>query len=366
MADRSDDAAKLLGAVGDPAVVPKHLRRRARSWRPFGLLRCRPPAMEDAHIVRRKKTRYRTVKATDSGSLGAAAVAAEQDQAASVVRVRVRKHWRRAATLLRIHSASAPPLGGCATRYLPSHVWHAKRAHMENLWKHRLAARNCNLGPRALYRATSRQCCMHDRSYMQLFELFGAESSLVEVLTRCGINKRLACTEEARAGSRRVRALLYALDSPRLIAPVQMLWSPHLCVRQLQQEQDPSSEEEILPFVVDVGVGHHGMSEADVPMSKEVEPSNQAVEKGWKLWIWVHPSAADEAHAPAAVVAPIICSVVQAFSSLSTAGCPVLICDAWLLGTGTVPVAGCRTGCRRGRAVGKLKFLMHAANVMCL
>ena len=296
-AERADGAQDLFEALGQVDVVPRHLRRRARSWRPFGSSRCRPPVVADAKVVRCKKRRYRRIAVDNSrGDVCAAAViASEKIPSTGAVHVRVRKHWRRPALLLRAHTSLTPVLGGNITKYLGTHVWHAKRTHMENLWNYRLAGRNCGLGTRALYRATSRYCTMHDRSYMQAFEIFGSDTAILQVLNYCGVAKQRLMSAEARSGTRRVRVLLYACDENRLMAPALILWSPALCTRAKPEEQidEPSSEEETLPFVVDVG--HDIVIEEDVQMSSGKLHETQTIEKGWKLWIWVHPAAAEEA-----------------------------------------------------------------------
>lgn len=288
VAERAHDAGKLVESLDREGIVPKHLRRRARSWRPFGLLRRRPPVMADARVVRRKRNRYRSITTTNDS---AAVLAAEKEPGTGNVRVRVRKHWRRPAILLKAHASWVPPLAGTSQKYLQTHIWHAKRAHMENLWNHRLATRNCGLGVRALYRGISRHCCMHDRSYMQLIEIFGSEDSIVHTLNRCGVHKRLALSASARSGSRRFRSMLYACDTAQLVAPVLILWCPSSCSKP-RETQEPSSEEEMLPFVVDVG--QDNAPQPDINMSID-EDSKQDQVEGCKIWVWVHPSAADEA-----------------------------------------------------------------------
>lgn len=288
VAERAHNAGKLVESLDHADTVPRHLRRRARSWRPFGLLRCRAPVMADARVVRRKRNRYRAI-ATTSNS--AAVLAAEEEPGTGNIRVRVRKHWRRPAILLRAHASGVPPLAGTSQKYLQTHIWHAKRARMENLWNHRLATHNCGLGVRALYRAMSRHCCMHDRSYMQLIEIFGSEDSIVQILSRCGVQKRLALSASARSGSRRFRSMLYACNTDQLVAPVLMLWCPSLCTKR-QVAKESSSEEEMLPFVVDVG--KETAPQPDINMSND-EDSKQDQVEGWKMWVWVHPSAVDEA-----------------------------------------------------------------------
>ena len=94
---------------------------------------------------------------------------------------------------------------------------------------------------------------------MQIVELFGSEQLLVDVLGRCGIDRRLVLAKEARAGLRRERVLLKACDSDRLICPAFILWSPTTITQSQPLDKGPE-EEEVLPFVMDV-LGEHAETE---------------------------------------------------------------------------------------------------------
>ena len=43
-------------------------------------------------------------------------------------------------------------------RWLETHLWHAKRMHMENMWGYRLAKRPCDKSFRSTYRAFLHLC----------------------------------------------------------------------------------------------------------------------------------------------------------------------------------------------------------------
>ena len=301
-AERAEDLQKLLANVELP-VPARHLRRRARSWRPFGLVRLRVKQHES------RKVKHRTLP-TD-GKIPVATRMAAEKQTGGDQTLRVRKHWRRPALLLRAHAWAPPSVAGSLqSRFLETHVWHAKRSHMENIWGHRLASQNNALGRRALARAAGRYCCVHDRSYMQIVELFGSEQLLVDVLGRCGIDRRLVLAKEARAGLRRERVLLKACDSDRLICPAFILWSPTTITQSQPLDKGPE-EEEVLPFVMDV-LGEHAETEkaeqaktpADAKAAEDVDmeggstspkmPETTPTETAWKLWLWIHPAAIEE------------------------------------------------------------------------
>ena len=250
-AERAEDAERLLAMAAPTAV--RHLRRRARSWRPFGLARGR------AKKPRRKVKRRRV-----AGEVPKATRLAVEDGV-----VRVRKHWRRPALLLQAH-AWAPPTARTSQIYLATHMMHTKRAHMENIWGYRLAVRNSSLGLRALSRSLARHCCLHDRSYMQLFEVFGPLAQVEDVLRRCGVDRRLL-----RRDGRRRRVMF----GQQLIGPAVVVWSAEAVT-----ERAPPKEE---LFVVDV-LG-------DAPRDVRMEDAEIPLETGWKAWLWIHPAAALEA-----------------------------------------------------------------------
>ncbi|CAK9048204.1 unnamed protein product [Durusdinium trenchii] len=305
VAERAGDAQRLVDTL-EEASQERHLRRRARSWRPFGLVRCRVSKARTRKVKQRTLPRYTSDEDFDKIPV-ATRMAAEQKGPGDAPKVRVRKHWRRPALLLRAHAWAAPPVASTMPRYLETHVWHAKRAHMENLWGHRLASKNCALGTRALYRAMSQHCCAHDRSYVQLVELFGPESLLVDVLDQCGLDRKLLLAREVRAGSRRMRCLMKACDAERrLIGPTCFLWSPGAVVQRCQAKDLAKHDElEELPFVVDVRGENMDTGElaSRLPDTKtdDVEMiSGECVDAaplrtGMKLWLWFHPAALPEA-----------------------------------------------------------------------
>lgn len=311
--ERSEDLQKLLAVkeLKELKDVPsaRQARRRARSWRPFGLARCRGPKAGTQRKVKRRSL-------PKDGHVAVATRMASEKQPGDNQAVRVRKHWRRPALLLQAH-AWAPPgvAGSLQSRSLETHIWHAKRAHMENVWGHRLASRNNALGTRALARATRRYCCAHDRSYMQILELFGSESLLVATLGSCGIDSRLLLAKEARAGLRRIRVMMKACDGDRLIGPAYVLWSPSTISQRQPADKEIEEEEEVLPFVLDVlgenvaaeqvqakGPAEDVKAHQDVEMEDERKTPEIPTETAWKLWLWIHPAAVAEADEDVAAV----------------------------------------------------------------
>lgn len=87
--------------------------------------------------------------------------------------------------------------------WLETHIWHAKRMHMENMWGYRLASSRLVLSNpfiltvciqathptekayRPSHRASVYGSILHDASYESILELAGPEEKLKRILTLC-------------------------------------------------------------------------------------------------------------------------------------------------------------------------------------
>lgn len=257
VAERAEDAKKLLASLGEvPKKLPDCLRRRARSYKSFHWPRraSRAAAARGTPLVLKKRPVRRRPLLPPADSPGAGALLRAAG-AAEGGEVRVRKHWRRPALLAaaRCWSATAGIAAVTTGQWLETHVWHAKRFAMESIWGFRLAARNTAMGRRALYRAVSHHTAMHDRSYLQVFELSGEPSAVASALESCGIPRALLLSPSARRGSHRAAATLRSPAGGAAVAPVLLLW-------------------------------------------RAAAPDAAASTAGGeRLWLWVHPSAASGA-----------------------------------------------------------------------
>lgn len=88
--------------------------------------------------------------------------------------------------------------------WLPTHVYHAKRAHMtpptEPLWRHAIPLTPTDKCHRATHRAvSSRGCVVWDTSYMSTIGAEGAEASLVGLLRGLGVEEAML---EGKAGNK--------------------------------------------------------------------------------------------------------------------------------------------------------------------
>ncbi|KAF5389250.1 hypothetical protein D9757_003446 [Collybiopsis confluens] len=134
-------------------VLPRHLRRRAASHNPRRVpLRLRDKARAEMDPVRKK-------------ALG--------------------------RTLPKLGKKRRPPLDvkflkrQRNKRWLETHIWHAKRMKMEDMWGYRLAVTPTEKAFRPSHRASIHGSILHDASYQSLVELKGPEATLRSVLEVC-------------------------------------------------------------------------------------------------------------------------------------------------------------------------------------
>ncbi|KAF8934113.1 hypothetical protein BGZ58_005932 [Dissophora ornata] len=141
-------------------------------------------------------------------------------------------------------------------RWLETHIWHAKRMKMVDIWGYKLAEHSNEHGIKSAYKSSHHQCILQDSSYNGCLEITGAKKDITEIFSHI-MDPTMPTVGSARfiTGRRYFTAQLFEYDSfpQKLIAPATFLW-----------RQDPVAEN-----VMDVD-----------ELSKEGQ-----------LWIWVHPSA---------------------------------------------------------------------------
>lgn len=82
--------------------------------------------------------------------------------------------------------------------WLETHIWHAKRFHMEDLWGYKIPVKPCDKKFRASYKATSKHCLAQDISYMGCIQVCAPLDVLKEKLirltsTECGLSITAKC-----------------------------------------------------------------------------------------------------------------------------------------------------------------------------
>ncbi|XP_046858385.1 ribonucleases P/MRP protein subunit POP1-like [Xenia sp. Carnegie-2017] len=135
--------------------------------------------------------------------------------------------------------------------WLETHVWHAKRFKMMEKWGYKIPLHPNDKSVRASYRAMAYGCLLQDISYYQCIEIEGRENLMLAAMKHL-TNNEVGLTMAAadyRTGQYEGRTILYRCDKypNHVIGPVMFLW---------QQTLDRESSR--------------------------------------KLWVWSHPSCADE------------------------------------------------------------------------
>ncbi|KAG0334323.1 hypothetical protein BG000_008415 [Podila horticola] len=147
-------------------------------------------------------------------------------------------------------------------RWLETHIWHAKRMRMVEQWGYKLAEHSNEHGIKSAYKSSHHQCILQDSSYNGCLEITGPKKSIVQLFDHM-LDPSMPTIGSARYidGRRQYFTYLYERDSfpQNLIAPATFLW----------KQEKPSGEE-----TMDV----------------------DELSKSGQLWVWIHPSAFDQAH----------------------------------------------------------------------
>jgi ribonuclease P/MRP protein subunit POP1 len=140
-------------------------------------------------------------------------------------KMQCRKYRRRAAFLpaLRKLRAQCP-------RWLETHIWHAKRFHMDAIGGNRTVAMFPNdRGLRSGYRALSHACLGHDASYLDVIEIASdAVGAIFAAMAVCFESEDCAraTTDPVVAGIRRAERLVVLDADGYALGPVDVLWRP--------------------------------------------------------------------------------------------------------------------------------------------
>lgn len=69
-------------------------------------------------------------------------------------------------------------------RWLETHIWHAKRMHMVDVWGYRLAEFPNDKSTRYSFKAAQHLATLYDASYTAAIELRGSQQALVKLVDR--------------------------------------------------------------------------------------------------------------------------------------------------------------------------------------
>ncbi|KIY46529.1 POP1-domain-containing protein [Fistulina hepatica ATCC 64428] len=178
-------------------------------------------------------------------------------------------------------------------KWLETHLWHAKRMHMGDLWGYRLALQPAEKSFRSSHRASVHGSILHDVSYQAVIELKGPPAILAELLraltdyqdTDPGAKSRLM------TGIRAFDTHLYEHNAYPygLIAPVTVLWKAEDLAAIEQDRADRAAMKDLL-------AKQKGKRKAPASSTEPDEPSRT-------VWLRTHPAAYDKLVAEIKVVA---------------------------------------------------------------
>ncbi|KZT73935.1 POP1-domain-containing protein [Daedalea quercina L-15889] len=172
--------------------------------------------------------------------------------------------------------------------WLETHIWHAKRMHMKNIWGYRLAVEPTEKSFRPSHRASVHGSILHDASYLALIELIGPEDILRAILDSCSdLQGPSPGAKRFLTGARVCETHLYKHRTYPfdLIAPMTVIWQPIVqstSKPEAQHERDGSKSKK-----------HRRGGKGK---EKEQETTSSLARTARKVWIRVHPFAVHIAH----------------------------------------------------------------------
>ncbi|KAF8225887.1 POP1-domain-containing protein [Tricholoma matsutake] len=176
--------------------------------------------------------------------------------------------------------------------WLESHLWHAKRMKMENMWGYRLAVHPTEKAFRPSHRASLHGSILHDASYHSLIELKGPERILRTILEAC-------CDPQVQGpgakryttGSRALETHIYKPGSYPfdLIAPISVIWKPLTCISSSTEDcstgkaQAPKNRSQ-----------KNAAKQRRKGKGKEMDSAQPDCEATRVVWLRSHPSVFNE------------------------------------------------------------------------
>ncbi|KAH8104719.1 POP1-domain-containing protein [Cristinia sonorae] len=164
--------------------------------------------------------------------------------------------------------------------WLETHIWHAKRMKMENMWGYRLAVQPTEKAFRPSHRASVHGSILHDASYYGFLEMCGPEAILRSVFERC-CDPQSPSPSAPRflTGARACDTHIYKPGAYPfgLIAPVTVIW----------QSSKDTMHEEPGPRTV------HKAKHPKHPNEDNLQVKSTPIRS---VWVRVHPSIFTEVY----------------------------------------------------------------------
>ncbi|CAG8717781.1 17880_t:CDS:10, partial [Cetraspora pellucida] len=114
-------------------------------------------------------------------------------------------------------------------RWLETHIWHAKRMKMTELWGHKLAEYPNEKSIKSSYRASQHLSIIHDASYFGWIQISGSQSVIIKLLNNVTDPSLPSIgSERYLNGKRQCSTFLYhyLMYPTHIIAPVNLIWKP--------------------------------------------------------------------------------------------------------------------------------------------
>lgn len=177
--------------------LPRHLRRRAASHNPHRVpVRLQQKAQTEMDPAKKKAVKRALPKRSKTNKL---------TRTEELLRRQVDKTW------------------------LETHIWHAKRMHMETKWGYRLASTPTEKSARPSYRASAQGAIIHDASYHGIIEIIAPQKLLLRLLDIC-CDPQAGGPRASRfvSGSRACETKIYSPEAYpfELLGTVTIIWRP--------------------------------------------------------------------------------------------------------------------------------------------
>ncbi|KAJ1946003.1 Ribonucleases P/MRP protein subunit pop1, partial [Linderina pennispora] len=204
---RSLDNSSNNGMARAFQTLPRHLRRRAASHNVKRI----PKRLRDKAISEMKKSAMSSKKLDGTGKLTNAKSG--------------NRYKRRRTRSVR----EEYELRQRGKRWLETHVWHAKRMHMEERWGTMVARTPNERSHRAAYRAAKEKAFVEDVSYFAMLQVVGPQEQIVKALeTMMAKGVVTVAMERFLRGSRAAPVTFYRAGKAPLdcLGPALAIWKP--------------------------------------------------------------------------------------------------------------------------------------------
>ncbi|KAI0789808.1 ribonucleases P/MRP protein subunit POP1-domain-containing protein [Abortiporus biennis] len=172
--------------------------------------------------------------------------------------------------------------------WLETHIWHAKRMKMENMWGYRLAKEPTEKSFRPSHRASLHGSILHDASYIGTIQLEGPHDILKTILESCcDFQGTSPGSDRVSKGKSTFDTHIYAYRSYPydLIGPITVLWQPFISSESTSPASDDVQiEEPTRTSRKRKQKGKERGKEAEVPAGNTKRI----------VWIRAHPAIFDE------------------------------------------------------------------------